>query len=48
MGVEKPMNAGRDLEFTEYIGARLPWLRRTAFLLCQDWSRASATAASGR
>ena len=34
------MNAGRDLDFTEYVGARLPWLRRTAFLLCQDWSRA--------
>ena len=34
------MNAGRDPEFTEYVGARLPWLRRTAFLLCQDWSRA--------
>jgi RNA polymerase sigma-70 factor (sigma-E family) len=39
-GVEKPMSAGRDLEFTEYVGARLPWLRRIAFLLCQDWSRA--------
>ena len=34
------MNAGRDPEFTEYVGARLPWLRRIAFLLCQDWSRA--------
>jgi RNA polymerase sigma-70 factor (sigma-E family) len=40
MGVEKPMNAGREPEFTEYVGARLPWLRRIAFLLCQDWSRA--------
>jgi RNA polymerase sigma-70 factor (sigma-E family) len=30
----------RDQEFTEYVQARLPWLRRIAFLLCQDWQRA--------
>jgi RNA polymerase sigma-70 factor (sigma-E family) len=30
----------RDREFTEYVQARLPWLRRIAFLLCQDWQRA--------
>lgn len=24
----------------EYLTARLPWLRRVAFLLCQDWHRA--------
>jgi RNA polymerase sigma-70 factor (sigma-E family) len=28
--------ASRDREFTEYVAARLPWLRRVAFLLCQD------------
>jgi RNA polymerase sigma-70 factor (sigma-E family) len=38
--VEKPMSAGRDPEFTEYVGARIGWLRRIAFLLCQDWSHA--------
>jgi RNA polymerase sigma-70 factor (sigma-E family) len=30
----------RDAEFTDYLEARLAWLRRTAFLLCQDWQRA--------
>jgi RNA polymerase sigma-70 factor (sigma-E family) len=30
----------RDSEFTEYMRARLPWLRRLAFRLCQDWQRA--------
>jgi DNA-directed RNA polymerase specialized sigma24 family protein len=24
-------------EYAEYVEARLPWLRRTAYLLCQDW-----------
>jgi hypothetical protein len=32
-GVEKPMSAGRDPEFTDYVGARIGWLRRVAFLL---------------
>jgi len=30
----------RDAEYTEYVQARLGWLRRTAYLLCQDWQRA--------
>jgi RNA polymerase sigma-70 factor (sigma-E family) len=28
-----------DAEFTDYIQTRLPWLRRIAYLLCQDWHR---------
>lgn len=24
-------------EYAEYVEARLPWLRRIAYLLCQDW-----------
>jgi RNA polymerase sigma-70 factor (sigma-E family) len=34
------MTAERDAEFAEYVGARLPSLRRLAVLLCQDWHRA--------
>ncbi len=34
------MSGRRDREFTDYVGARLGWLRRVAFLLCQDWQRA--------
>jgi RNA polymerase sigma-70 factor (sigma-E family) len=30
----------RDDEFADYVAARLPSLRRLAFLLCQDWHRA--------
>jgi RNA polymerase sigma-70 factor (sigma-E family) len=30
----------RDAEFTEYLHARTPWLRRIAYLLCHDWHRA--------
>jgi RNA polymerase sigma-70 factor (sigma-E family) len=30
----------RDTEFTEYMSARMPALRRLARLLCQDWTRA--------
>jgi RNA polymerase sigma-70 factor (sigma-E family) len=30
----------RDAEFTEYVSARSPWLRRVAYLLCGDWHRA--------
>jgi RNA polymerase sigma-70 factor (sigma-E family) len=30
----------RDAEFTEYVAARLPSLRRVAYLLCRDWSHA--------
>lgn len=31
------MSAGRDEEFTEYVSARMPALRRLALLLCHDW-----------
>jgi RNA polymerase sigma-70 factor (sigma-E family) len=34
------MGADRDTEFTEYVTARLPSLRRVAYLLCADWARA--------
>jgi RNA polymerase sigma-70 factor (sigma-E family) len=34
------MSSQRDAEFTEYMSARLPSLRRLAQLLCQDWSLA--------
>jgi RNA polymerase sigma-70 factor (sigma-E family) len=30
----------RDAEFTEYVAARLAWLRRVAYLLCRDWDQA--------
>lgn len=30
----------RDAEFTEFVTARAPWLRRVAYLLCGDWHRA--------
>jgi RNA polymerase sigma-70 factor (sigma-E family) len=31
------MPAETDAEFAEYVGGRLPSLRRLAFLLCHDW-----------
>jgi RNA polymerase sigma-70 factor (sigma-E family) len=34
------VRGSRDAEFTEYVQARLPWLRRVAYLLCQDWQSA--------
>jgi RNA polymerase sigma-70 factor (sigma-E family) len=34
------MTARRDAEFTDYVSARLPSLRRLALLLCQDWHAA--------
>jgi RNA polymerase sigma-70 factor (sigma-E family) len=34
------MSAARDDEFTEYVAAKLPWLGRVAYLLCQDRHRA--------
>jgi RNA polymerase sigma-70 factor (sigma-E family) len=34
------VTARRDAEFTEYVSARLPSLRRLALLLCHDWHRA--------
>lgn len=30
----------RDAEYVEYVESRLYWLRRVAYLLCQDWSTA--------
>lgn len=30
----------RDEHYTAYVAARLPWLQRVAYLLCQDWDRA--------
>jgi len=32
--------ASRDADFSDYVSARLPSLRRLALLLCQDWHRA--------
>jgi RNA polymerase sigma factor (sigma-70 family) len=32
--------AHRDAAFTEFVAAKGPWLRKVAFLLCQDWHRA--------
>ena len=29
-----------DAAYGEYVTAKIPWLRWTAFLLCQDWHRA--------
>ncbi|GAA3507682.1 RNA polymerase sigma-70 factor (sigma-E family) [Streptosporangium album] len=29
-----------DEEYTAYVSGRLPWLRRIAYPLCQDWHRA--------
>lgn len=34
------MTAERDEQFADYVAARLPSLRRLAFVLCQDWHRA--------
>jgi RNA polymerase sigma-70 factor (sigma-E family) len=31
------VSTGRDAEFSEYVAARLPALRRLALLLCHDW-----------
>lgn len=31
---------GSESEYLEYVAAKSPWLRRVAFLLCQDWHRA--------
>lgn len=33
-------SAEREAAYTAYVAARLPWLRRVAFLLCRDWHRA--------
>ena len=34
------MSTRRDEAFTCYVQARLAWLRRVAYLLCQDWQQA--------
>jgi RNA polymerase sigma factor (sigma-70 family) len=34
------VRASREAEYTEYVQGRLSWLRRTAYLLCQDWPEA--------
>jgi RNA polymerase sigma-70 factor (sigma-E family) len=34
------VNARQDEDFTGYVQARLAWLRRVAYLLCQDWQQA--------
>jgi RNA polymerase sigma-70 factor (sigma-E family) len=34
------VSADRDAEFTEYVEGRLAWLRKVAYLLCEDWQRA--------
>jgi len=34
------VSARRDEDFTGYVQARLAWLRRVAYLLCQDWQNA--------
>ena len=34
------MRVSREAEYTEYVQGRLAWLRRTAYLLCQDWQEA--------
>lgn len=34
------MSRSRDAEYCDYVTARLPWLRRLAAVLCDDWQRA--------
>lgn len=34
------MSERRDAEYVEYVESRLTWLRRVAYLLCQDWHSA--------
>ncbi len=34
------MSTRRDDDFTVYVRARLAWLRRVGYLLCQDWQQA--------
>jgi RNA polymerase sigma-70 factor (sigma-E family) len=34
------VTARRDIEYSDYVSARLPSLRRLALLLCHDWQRA--------
>jgi RNA polymerase sigma-70 factor (sigma-E family) len=34
------VQAMHEQEYIEYVGAKIVWLRRIAYLLCQDWHRA--------
>jgi DNA-directed RNA polymerase specialized sigma24 family protein len=34
------VNPSREAEYTEYVQGRLPWLRRIAYRLTQDWQLA--------
>ena len=38
------MKADDEGRYVEYVSSRLPWLRKVAFLLCQDWHRADDVA----
>lgn len=31
---------GEHTEYVEFVRSRMPWLRKLAYLLCQDWHRA--------
>jgi RNA polymerase sigma factor (sigma-70 family) len=33
-----------ERRYVEYVSSRLPWIRKVAFLLCQDWHRADDVA----
>ena len=35
-----PVNRTEERDYTEYVTAKLPWLRKVAYLLCQDWHQA--------
>jgi RNA polymerase sigma-70 factor (sigma-E family) len=41
------VRSSREAEFTDYVEARLPWLRRVAYLLCQDWQSADDLVQAG-
>jgi RNA polymerase sigma-70 factor (sigma-E family) len=41
------VRSSRDAEFTDYVQARLPWLRRVAYLLCHDWPSADDLVQAG-
>ncbi|TWP50561.1 tetratricopeptide repeat protein [Lentzea tibetensis] len=34
------MRLGEHAEYVEFVRSRMPWLRKLAYLLCQDWHRA--------
>lgn len=38
---QTPAGGGRtgDDAYVEYVSAKVPWLRRVAYLMCQDWHR---------